>query len=89
MEVREIRIFSTNIGDFNSLEKRRIFKQLQMLNAGVICLQETYLRLKDQHYLSCKKFGHVFILSDCVKKRDIAAFIKERLKPILIFFRGW
>lgn len=51
----QLKIFSTNINNLNSVPKRRIiFKQLEKLRAEIICLQETHIKWVDLKMLEQK-----------------------------------
>lgn len=80
-----LQILSINVNGLNAQNKRgRIFKQLRKARADIICLQETHLKEADQKYLSCPKLGQYFYASDQKKKRGVATYISDDLKPKLI-----
>lgn len=82
----DLHIFSVNVNGLNSPQKRnRIFTQLKKIKAGIICIQETHIKAKDQHLLKNKKLGELFIASDGKKKKKgVATYVIDDLKPKLV-----
>lgn len=83
---RGLQIISINVNGLNAQNKRgRIFKQLQKLKTDILCLQETHIKDFDHRYLSCPKLEKLFYALDLKKKkRGVATYTAEELKPKLI-----
>lgn len=58
------KILSWNKNGLNSPQKhRKIFHYVEKQKCDIIYLQETIIRLRDQHLLSCTKLGKLYSIS--------------------------
>lgn len=86
IEEQVLKILSWNINGINGQRKRNIaFNWLKKQNCDVYCLQETHIANKHHKYLTNLNLGQLFYSSIEKKKRGVAIYAKNYLKPSLKF----
>uniref|UniRef100_A0A2D4M5L7 exodeoxyribonuclease III n=1 Tax=Micrurus spixii TaxID=129469 RepID=A0A2D4M5L7_9SAUR len=75
-----------NINGLNSPAKRKkIFHNLQILNADIIAVQEMHINGKQKYLLHDRKLGNAFMSLDKQKKRGVVLYIKDWISAKEIF----
>uniref|UniRef100_A0A1A8UGS9 exodeoxyribonuclease III n=1 Tax=Nothobranchius furzeri TaxID=105023 RepID=A0A1A8UGS9_NOTFU len=76
-----LRFISWNIrGMGNPVKRSKVFTHLKRLNSDIAFLQETHLRIKDQHRLYCPWVGQVFHSNFNSKARGVAILINKKVQ---------
>lgn len=82
----EIKMLSININGLNSPTKiKETLTKLQRLDMDIVCLQEVHIKKQYENLLEHPKIGKLYVVLAQQKKRGIAIYIKEWLKPKQIY----
>jgi exonuclease III len=75
-----ISLISLNINALNSpIKRHRLTDWLQKQDPIFCCLQETYLREKDRHYLRVKGWKSIFQANGLKKQARVAILISDKI----------
>jgi exonuclease III len=64
-------LISINVNELNSPIKRQNNRLATQIGPSICCLQETYLREKDRHYLGVKGWKSVFQANGLKKQAGV------------------
>lgn len=82
----DLNFLSWNVNGLNSPQKRKkVFYWVNRQKCDVTCLQKIHIKELNKRFLMNNKLGKEFYSLSKVKKRSVVIYVKEHLKPRLVF----